>query len=312
MKCHTPLRYPGGKTKLAGFIGRVLQSNRLEGCAFVEPYAGGGGISVALLLEGHVSRIVINDLDYVVYAFWKTLVDDAEWLCQKVLATPVTLESYYAQKTINRAPEKYPLREVGFSTFFLNRTNRSGILRAGVIGGYRQDGSYKMDSRYNKAVLVEKIRKIAAKRDAIHVFNDDAIALTEKLTCLAGKKVLFYFDPPYVNKADSLYNYSYVEGDHLKLAQMLQDLEWPWIASYDDVPAIRELYRSCASSELHFNYSVYHSGVRGKELLLYGNLLLPDGAHPLTPRPARKGASHDRCAPACQSPHQKSQQGRTA
>lgn len=274
MAYYTPLRYPGGKGKLSSFIKDIFTTNNLLGGVYIEPYSGGAGVALYLLLEGYAENIIINDIDYTIYSFWKTLIDDTEWLCQKIYDTDVSIKNWYIQREINLHPKQFSLNEVGFSTFFMNRTNRSGIIKGGVIGGKDQTGKYKIDARYNKNDLINRILRISKYKSKIEVYNKDAIELSKSILQNLGSKCLFYFDPPYFNKSKTLYTNSYTKNDHINVSTFIKQLKCPWIVTYDDVPSIRRLYEPCPYSELLINYSAYKNAVKGKEILFYGNLVI--------------------------------------
>lgn len=244
MSFATPLRYPGGKGRLGPWIGELIRHNRISGGHYVEPYAGGAGAAVYLLLEGYVEHIIINDLDPLVYAFWWAVINDTDNLLQLINDTPVTIDSWHQQKAVHATPEQYSITEVGFATFFLNRTNRSGILTAGVIGGQEQDGPYKIDARFNKQDLSRRIIRIAGRRRHISLYHMDALELLDKLVYELPNKTLIYLDPPYYNKGSLLYKNHYKAEDHIKIADKIACLNYPWLITYDNCEPVRFLYRN--------------------------------------------------------------------
>ncbi|EJQ2009551.1 DNA adenine methylase, partial [Cronobacter sakazakii] len=194
---YSPLRYPGGKAKLAPHMKDIIRKNNLEGCLYVEPYAGGAGVALSLLLEGWASKIHINDADLAVYSFWKTATEHTEDLINFIETVNVSMESWHEQKYILENPSFFTLKELGFASFFLNRTNRSGILKGGVIGGKSQSGNYKLDARFNKKNLIKRIIKIQKHAEKIIVSNDDAALLLQQIKNTQNEKVIVYLDPPY-------------------------------------------------------------------------------------------------------------------
>ena len=157
MKFYSPLRYPGGKNKLARFIASLCVSNNISG-HYVEPYTGGASVALKLLLDGYVNEITINDLDRSIYAFWHSILTNTNKFCRKIRNTEVTLNNWKRFRKIFLNKEKASLFDLGFATFFLNRTNRSGIINGGVIGGVKQKGEYKIDCRFNKDNLIDRIK----------------------------------------------------------------------------------------------------------------------------------------------------------
>ncbi len=273
-KFYSPFRYPGGKTKLVPFIASLLHENNLVGCEYVEPFAGGAGVALSLLFDDHASRITINDLDRSIYAFWHSTVHENERLCQKINETKITMETWYGQKEIQNNKEHANLFDLGFSTFYLNRTNVSGVIKGGVIGGKNQSGRYKMDARFNKRSLIRRIEKIHRYKDRITVENKDVLDL------LSGcKNVFVYLDPPYVEKAKALYMNVYTSDGHKNIAQFLlsNKNEFPWLLSYDDNELIRDLYRTC-NVKLSWKLRYGSSGNRVRELLFVSNNLNVDTA----------------------------------
>lgn len=268
MYSYSPLRYPGGKTQLSKHIASIIKRNDLLGGTYAEPYAGGAGVAVYLLLFGHVREIHINDIDHSVYAFWYSLKEQPDELCKKIRETPVTIDNWHIQKAIQQHQEDYDIFDIGFSTFFLNRTNRSGILKGGIIGGQNQDGIYKLDCRYNKANLIERIERIAKHKEHIHISNLDAIEFLTANKEVFGDKTLVYLDPPYYNKGQQLYINYYTHNDHVRLKEYVSQLEGNWIITYDDAEEIKELYRSFNQHPLSISYFAAEKR-KGTEILFY-------------------------------------------
>jgi len=273
---YSPLRYPGGKNKIAPFIARVCTDNSING-HYVEPYSGGAAVALFLLLEGFVERITINDKDRSVYAFWHSVLNKTNALCQLIENTDVTLKEWNCQREVQSRKKSADLLELGFSTFFLNRTNRSGILSGGPIGGSDQDGEYKIDCRFNKPDLIDRIRLIASKKKKIRLYKKDAVKLVQKVQEEAlDNNIIFYFDPPYYLKANSLYLNHYKPENHKKVSEIITSIEnIKWIVSYDNVGEIRALYENFNKKEYEFKHTAYE--VReGKEILFFSdNLITP-------------------------------------
>ena len=209
----SPLRYPGGKNRLAGFIRLVIQNLNMPNCTYVEPFAGGAGVALSLLLDNTVDRIVINDYDKAIYSFWRAVKQEPASLIDLIQSTPVTIDEWYRQKEIYSTSTSYSL-DLAFATLFLNRTNRSGILNAGPIGGYAQDGEWRLDVRFDKEALITKIELISRERERISVYNKDIISLLRNYAPRLGDRLFFYFDPPYYNKGQKLYKNFFTPQDH--------------------------------------------------------------------------------------------------
>ncbi len=275
MRYYTPLRYPGGKGKLSYFIKALLEENNLVGGAYVEPFAGGAGIALELLLQEFVSEIYINDIDYAVYSFWRSVIGHTEDLCAAIENTAVTIDEWHKQREILKSSDD--ILELGFAAFFLNRTNRSGILNAGVIGGKKQDGKWKLDVRFNKAELIERIRKIASHRERIHVTNLDAVQFLNTITHILPRRSLIYLDPPYYVKGQGLYRNFYEHQDHVDIKNVVASIpDIPWMVSYDNCTAIREIYSDFEIFEYALQYTAQDKKV-GSELMVFSDsLVLPE------------------------------------
>ncbi|MBE4916873.1 DNA adenine methylase, partial [Enterobacter cloacae complex sp. P4RS] len=234
MRNATPLRYPGGKGKLTEFLKDLIKINELEGCTYVEPYAGGAGVALNLLFEGVVSKIVLNDLNPSIHAFWHSVLYENDALCKLIAETQVNMDEWYKQKEIQSSAQEHSQLTLGFSTFFLNRTNRSGIINAGVIGGKEQTGKWKIHARYNKEALINRITKIGTLSDSISLYNKDAIVLLDETVPFLEGKILVYLDPPYYVKGQGLYQNFYQHDDHVNIANTVTNkLHSPWVVSYD-------------------------------------------------------------------------------
>lgn len=276
----SPLRYPGGKTKLYPYINKILDSNPMNEITYIEPYAGGCGLALSLLFNSKVKNIIINDYDYAIYAFWHSVLNNSEELCEKIIATPVTLEQWDIQKHIYINYTQYNITDVGFSTFFLNRTNRSGIINGGIIGGREQlNEKYKINCRYNKDSLTKKIRQIATYRDNITLYNHDAIELIETvINDLPDENVFIYFDPPYVNKGPQLYANHYSFQNHEELYYCItENVRQPWFVTYDFTNEISRLYQDYRQDIIDIQYSAGTSK-KGTELAIFSDRLVMPNA----------------------------------
>ncbi|WP_281336325.1 DNA adenine methylase [Flavobacterium eburneipallidum] len=270
---YSPLRYPGGKNKLSAFIAKICLDNNING-HYVEPYSGGASVAVFLLLEGFVSKITINDKDRSIYAFWYCVLNKTKELCNLIENAELTITEWRKQKEIQDNKKTADLLDLGFSTFYLNRTNRSGIINAGVMGGMKQNGNYLMDCRFNRFELIGRIKKIAERKKSIRLYKKDAIKLIDKIQQEAiDENIVFYFDPPYYLKASSLYMNHYQDDSHLNVSEKIKNIKnIKWIVSYDNVPEIRKLYFDCNKKEYSFNHTAYNSRI-GQEILFFSPTL---------------------------------------
>jgi DNA adenine methylase len=274
----SPLRYPGGKGKVANFVKLILLENDLVGCEYVEPYAGGASVALSLLFEEYVTHVHINDLNESVYAFWTVVLHDCEALCTRISSTEVTTDEWHRQRATLDSRDA-PDLDRAFATFFLNRTSRSGIIGGGIIGGYDQTGAWMIDARFNRADLVRRIRKIARYRNRITVTRLDAAQyIREELPTIP--EVLVYFDPPYYGKGEGLYQNFYRHDEHAEIADLVADLEVPWIVSYDATPQIAALYASFPSLAYDLKYSA-QDRYQGAEAMFFSpSMRLPDVVSP--------------------------------
>lgn len=266
---YSPLRYPGGKNKLSAFIANICIENGVNE-HYVEPYSGGASVALFLLLEGFVKKITINDMDRSIYAFWYSVLHKTTELCEKIKRTEVTVVEWQKQKEVQRNKKEVNLLDLGFSTFFLNRTNRSGIITGGIIGGIEQRSDYSIDCRFNKEELIGRIRKIASRKKDIRLYRKDALKLIDKIQGEAkDSNVIFYFDPPYYYKASSLYMNHYKDENHKIVSEKIKNIRnIHWIVSYDNVPEIKELYSECEKKEYSFKHTAYSTRI-GKEILFF-------------------------------------------
>lgn len=267
-RSNSPLRYPGGKTCLYDLAAQILRLNKLERGHYAEPYAGGAGLALTLLFEGHVSDIHLNDIDRSVWAFWDCVLNRTDAFVDLVNTMPVDMERWYEQRNISLNPHDFDDLALGFSTFFLNRTNRSGIIKgAGVIGGLNQEGNYKIDCRFNREDLIRRIRRIAKYKSRIHLYRLDALDFMNQMDDRLPARAFFCIDPPYFNKGSSLYTSFYNPDDHAAVSQSVLGLNHPWILTYDNAPEISHLYKARRQFGFDVNYSVQTKRV-GTELLV--------------------------------------------
>lgn len=276
---YSPLRYPGGKNRLSPFIAKICVENNING-HYVEPYSGGASVALFLLFEGFVNQITINDYDRSIYAFWYCVLNKTNELCEKLIKTSITIEEWYIQKEIQKNKKNANILSLGFSTLFLNRTNRSGIINAGAIGGLKQNGNYLIDCRFNKESLIKKIKLIASKKKQIRLYKKDALKLIDFIEnesiLKRDNNYIFYFDPPYFEKGSSLYMNHYQKKHHRKVSQRIQKInDLNWIVSYDNVTSIKELYKGNSKKEYTLTHSANKSK-EGKEVLFFS----PNLKHP--------------------------------
>lgn len=272
----SPLRYPGGKTQLAPFVSDLLRANDLQQGVYAEPFAGGAGLAWRLLLSGQVGEVWLNDIDPCVYALWDAVLNQSEALCDRIAETPITLDEWHRQRIIF-LDSSAPTLDRAFSTLFMNRTNRSGILLGGMIGGKSQEGAYKLDCRFNRIDLTKKIQRISRHRDVVRLTRLDAKECISQWSEQLPSRSLMNIDPPYFAKGQELYINFYTPSDHENLASAIRKLRCPWMLTYDDVPQIEKLY---SGLPVYRKSLVYYAQVKRKAnelLVLSPQLRAPDG-----------------------------------
>lgn len=278
---YSPLRYPGGKARLAPLLLHFIESLKLDVPRYVEPYAGGAGAALQLLIEEFVESIWINDADPRIWAFWKCILEYPEDLVRRIESVDLTVREWRRQKSIYEAGDAGPLLDLGFSVFFLNRTTRSGILHnGGPIGGYEQTGPYKIDARFNRDGLIRRILRIAAYADRIRLSNLDGMEVLQSIDAdpVEAGRTIAYIDPPYYDKGADLYMNNFDHKQHRALAEYLSgDRRFKWLATYDNVFDIGHLYRKFKTYTFNLSYSAYERR-EGQEVLILqkGTPIPPD------------------------------------
>ncbi len=264
----SPLRYPGGKQCLSAFVSALIQANGMKGCTYAEPYAGGAGLALRLLMDGVVGDVLLNDKCPMLTTFWLQLFHNTDALLRLVNDTPVTMDEWHRTREITTRPGEFDALQVAFAFFFQNRTNFSGVINGGVIGGKGQAGQYRLDARYPKARLLPLMERVASLRGRVKIFNLDALDFLEREVSSRGESVFTYCDPPYFVKGQGLYLNAYRPEDHEGVASYLHDHpRMRWIVSYDNVPEIAALYAQDQLFSFDLPYSA-HQKRRGKELMV--------------------------------------------
>ncbi|MEU8194405.1 DNA adenine methylase [Microbispora amethystogenes] len=278
----SPLRYPGAKRQLVPVIEELIAANIPPPRLLVEPFCGGATTTLRLLGSGAVEHGILADVDPLVASFWRTASFDAKWLVDAMYELDITVEAWDKW----RASSPTARRDRALKCLFLNRTTFSGILhgRAGPIGGRAQASPYKIDCRFGREGLARRINGVAdlaATGRLLDVWQCDwrtALARVSKsFGNLDEAEIMFYLDPPYVEKAPWLYEWSFESAEHTKLAATLRSgLSYRWLLSYDDTPTVRALYGGDSSyTTLHVSYRYTAAGSEKrtvKDELLVTNL----------------------------------------
>ena len=273
---YSPLRYPGGKGKLASFMEYMIDQLGHRGGTYIEPFAGGAGIAMELLLRNVVSRIVINDYDKAVWSFWKAILTETDRFVEEIRTVPLTVDEWQKQHEILVTKnDKYSF-ELGFAAFYLNRTNRSGIIKGGVIGGQEQAKDWKMDVRFKRDELVSRIQKIAARKKDIKLYNKDVNSFIRNYVPLYEENALIYFDPPYFRKGQQLYMNFFNYKDHVRIEQEIREhVNCDWIITYDYEPQIEEIYHNYNLRLYDLNYSVSTKRKANELMIFKDGIIIP-------------------------------------
>ncbi|MBQ4406084.1 MAG: DNA adenine methylase [Bacteroidales bacterium] len=264
---YTPLRYPGGKSKLYNLVQAVIAQYGKQVDTYVEPFAGGAGIAMGLLLNHQIDNVIINDINTGVYSFWYSVCNDTENLLRLISDTDINIANFIAQKEIYKN-ETLPSLELGFATFFLNRTCFSGVLNGGPIGGYNQTGKYLINARYNRKNLLKRIEQIAQFKSNIEIHNVDILEFIKTVEN-KRERIFTYFDPPYFIKGKALYTNFLNKEDHKKIYNSINEVKTPWLITYDNVEDIANIYKKYPQFEFNLSYTVNSKVNRiGTELMI--------------------------------------------
>ncbi len=271
---YSPLRYPGGKANLSSYFFSIMDLNKIYDCTYVEPFAGGAGAGLTLLFLERVNKIIINDLDRSIYALWFSILEYTERFIEQLTNIELSIDEWKRQWRIYSNKEN-DIFKLGFATFYLNRTNKSGIIEGRPIGGMFQSGRWKIDARFNRKQLLERIKRIANYKSRIEIYNMDGIELMNKIKY--KQNLFIYVDPPYYRKGSTLYYNYYTKTDHINLANFLNcHNELTWILTYDNVNYIKQLYKNRRMIEFNLNYHV-NSFKKGSEIMIFSDQLIIPG-----------------------------------
>ncbi len=232
----------------------IKQTGHIGG-TYIEPFAGGAGIALELLEKNIVNEIVINDFDKGIYSFWKAILTETDRFIDDIRNVTLNIDEWNRQRTIIEDCSKYSY-ELGFATFYLNRTNRSGIIKGGVIGGIEQSGNWRMDARFNRETLIERIINIVNRKKSIHIYNKDVSSFVKRYLPKYEQNAFVYFDPPYLGKGKQLYLNFFSYDDHVRIERMINSqVNCDWVITYDDVQEIADIYQNHVLRRFDLKYS---------------------------------------------------------
>lgn len=255
----SPFRYPGGKGFLTGFLNAEVE--KLGNCKrqYVEPFAGGAGAALNLLSKNQVDHVHLNDLDIRVHSAWKAVLEENDRFIDAVKTCDVSLKTWeWAKSFVDQPGQSYSF-DLGFATFFVNRTSRAGIISgSGPIGGYKQSGTWKIDARFYRETMMERIKWVGRNAERISLYRLPVVDFLEQCEkMLPSKNTLYFIDPPYVKIGSRLYLDGMLDGGHERLAKYINESRLTnWIITYDDHPLVRDLYKKYSIRHLQVNYSL--------------------------------------------------------
>ncbi|HLG61740.1 MAG TPA: DNA adenine methylase [Ktedonosporobacter sp.] len=245
----SPFRYPGGKTWivprirlwLSPLVRRAFGLTPIRPSLLLEPFVGGGSVSLAAATEHLVDHTIMVELDQDVAAVWQTILDEKQWqwLAHKIETFDLTTENvktYFARTNLS-------LQERAFKTILRNRVNRGGIIAPGAGLLKAGENGKGLKSRWYPLTLKKRIQHIAEIRERITFIQGDGIAFLRQYA--RRPDTIFFIDPPYTfagKKAGSrLYTHS--EIDHEKLFEVVNTLQGDFLMTYDNVEDIRQIAR---------------------------------------------------------------------
>lgn len=229
----SPFRYPGGKTWLIPTIRKWLKQNR-RATLLIEPFAGGGIVSLTAAFEKLADHIIMVEMDEEIAAVWDTILNDKNtWLADKIFNFVLTPENI--NKELDN-PNKL-LHDIAFCTILKNRIFHGGILAKGSGMIKNGENGKGIASRWYPKTLHDRIRAIEFINNKIDFITGDAFVIIEQN--LKNKDAFFFIDPPYTVAGKRLYNY--FEIDHKRLLRLTSQLEGKFMLTYDDTIEIRKL-----------------------------------------------------------------------
>ena len=234
----SPFRYPGGKTWLVPVIRKWLSLLATDCDVLVEPFAGGGIVSLTALNENYIDRALLCEIDPEVASVWLTIVsEDVEWLTEQIMDFDITLDN--VRRIIDSKPTS--VRETAFRTIVKNRTQRGGILAKGASLMKSGENGKGVASRWYPQTLVKRINRIHMLRERLDVIHGDGMDLINRYS--DNSNVCFFIDPPYTASGRSAGRrlYEFHELDHDRLFQMVHSTNGEVLMTYDETSEVLRL-----------------------------------------------------------------------
>lgn len=234
----SPFRYPGGKTWFVPIFRKWMATLESKPRTLVEPFSGGGIISLTALFENLVQKTVMAELDEEIAAVWESIVNgDGEWLANRILTFELTMTSVL--KEIQKTPKTK--RQKAFQTILKNRTYHGGILAEGSgLLKYGENGK-GIHSRWYPNTIAKRLRNINLIATKIKFLCDDGLKVLKKFT--STKNAVFFIDPPYTagRKKAGRRLYKHCDLDHEKLFQICERLKGDFLMTYENAEEVKEM-----------------------------------------------------------------------
>jgi len=274
-KITSPLRYPGSKATFLKVVLEFIEVHGLKGREIVEPYAGSGIVSLSLVAKNLVSHATLVERDPLLYSFWKAVFEHTDALLSSIEEINVNMDTWHELRVLlkHKIPEDKLIPDLALACLFFNRTNFSGVLHSGPIGGKNQSSDYKLDCRFNKKDIISRIRQISSLRDGVSVKFGDALEFLQKANIQNNEKRFFYVDPPYFKQGRKLYRYYYKVIDHKRLYDILSVATFPWLLSYDKHEFIELLYDGFP--QVHQSFRYMSRTPKNENELVVTNMVIP-------------------------------------
>lgn len=258
----SPLRYPGGKSRVAKKISNLIP----EFDEYREPFLGGGSVFI-YQKQLFPDRIFwINDVYFELFNFWKISQKDIVSLVEKVLHLKAKFQNGKdLHRYLNFNQSKFTNLEKAASFFIFNRITFSGTT---LSGGYSESAFL---GRFTKS-SIERLKPLDTILEDAQITNFDYKNLVNR----SGKNVFIYLDPPYFSAKESkLYGKRgnlHSNFDHKEFAKVMKGCKHKWLITLDDCVYIRELFSFAKIKPLEFAYGMRNvksnSSQIGKELFI--------------------------------------------